>query len=232
MNTMLEALKKAGIEIEEDKDTSKTINKNFLLPFNIPSFDEEYNYTLEDEMKFIQDNWFSILEEEIISYNCDEGENIKNLLIRKLDKVKVIEKTLNDEPFSSLFFFFEYQPLVKRFLIRGNMYGLEKVCEYNNISYKDFTYLKDEKKREAIAFYLANQCDNILLYINNADTIMAFLDIPYTFEEIQKDEYAMKCLHNYLERTEFKPNPKKKYFIVADYDFMFLTPKYYLKKAN
>lgn len=214
MDTMMEALKKAGMQVEEVEEKEQT----YCLPFIIPSDDEEY-----DEISSIKKNIFSVLKEEIENYDCNTGKNIKKMLLRNLEKIKVFEgENLN---FNTLYFYFEYQPKTKRFLAHSKTYGIDEICENNNIPYKYFSHLQEEE----LAFYLAKHCEDIILYINTSDTIMSFRDISYTFEEILNDKYATYCLSKYLSKIAYVPNPKKRYFIEMDWDILG-NPKYYLKK--
>ena len=229
MNTLEKALKKIGIETK--KEDKNYINQDFLLPFIPETNDAEEDNQQINHMKWIRQNWFCILEDELNGYECKQGDNIKKLLLRNLDKIRVVEKNVDDNILSSLYFFFEYQPLSKRFLVKGNVFGFENICEKNNIEFRDFSDLNEDKKREAIAFYLTKRQKEVVLYINKASSIMAFLDIPYSFEEIQKDEYAMYCLQSYLKNSKYPPNPKTKYYIVRDYDYIFDKNYYFLKRA-
>ena len=208
MNTLQEALKKIGIE--QKKETQNYINQDFLLPFIPETNDIEKNNQLISYMRWLRENWFCVLKDELENYKCKEGDNIKKLLLSNLYKVKVVEKNIDEEALSSLYFYFEYQPLTKRFLIRGNIFGFENICEKNNIEFRDFSDLEENKKREAIAFYLTKRQKEIVLFVNNSSSIMSFLDIPYYFEEIKSDEYAMCCLQNYLKNCKYPPNPKTK----------------------
>lgn len=229
MNTLQEALKKIGIE--QKKETQNYINQDFLLPFIPETNDIEKNNQLISYMRWLRENWFCVLKDELENYKCKEGDNIKKLLLSNLYKVKVVEKNIDEEVLSSLYFYFEYQPLTKRFLIRGNIFGFENICEKNNIEFRDFSDLEENKKREAIAFYLTKRQKEIVLFVNNSSSIMSFLDIPYYFEEIKSDEYAMCCLQNYLKNCKYPPNPKTKYYIVKNYDFIFNQNYYFLKRA-
>ena len=236
--SMFEALKSAGLVAEDAQEVAETLSRDtpIPLPFKQPwDYFSNYDAVSQDEyddMNFIKRNWFLITEEEFDSYECKEGKNIRDLLKRNFHKVKVLEKTPKNYGFCCVFTYFTYHPITKEFTYDTD-YGFEKICEANHIPVKDFGNLTGTKKREAETFYLAEHADTLLLYISQEKSVLGYPNHAFTFERIQQDERAMMYLGEYLDSLQYKPNPKKKYFIVRKPSRSFFgRDTFYLKKAE
>lgn len=215
MSTMSDALKNIGFNINESEVEDLDISSKIPFPFITSDLHPTIKIKELEDINFIRHNWRDISKEELeSSFECNIGKDIYELLKKNFNKIQVIEEATPNYGMECLCFWCEYRPYTKRFKFRmHHSFTSEEVCKEHGIDY--WKYLKSfGALTEDVLNDLFEKLDIIVLYVNKNDGfINDDFDIPYTFEEIQKDEVLMEQLSHYLKKLEHQPNPKAKYYV-------------------